>query len=80
MLKTLKLPLQPTPDQHDRLLATMHCFNAACTWIATPGAGPPESAPSQYGRAGSLGPKEPWRPAADHAWRRPLLRPQRTSA
>jgi len=34
MLKTLKLPLQPTPEQHDGLLATMHRFNAACTWIA----------------------------------------------
>ncbi len=48
---------------------------------AAPGAGPPASGPpSPYGRAGSLGPKEPWRPAADHPWRRPLLRPQRASA
>ena len=36
MLKTLKLPLHPTPHQHDHLLATMHRFNAACTGIATP--------------------------------------------
>lgn len=34
MFNTLKLPLQPTPDQHAQLLATMHRFNAACTWIA----------------------------------------------
>jgi IS605 OrfB family transposase len=35
MLLTLKLPLNPMPDQQMPLLATMHRFNAACTWIAT---------------------------------------------
>lgn len=46
---------------------------------ATVVADPPPRPESPYGRAGSLGPKEAWRPAADHPWRRPL-RPQRVSA
>jgi hypothetical protein len=43
-------------------------------------AGPRPGRPAGYGRAGRTGPKEPWRPAADHPWRRPLLRPQRATA
>ena len=35
MRTTLQVKLLPSPDQHAALLATMHAFNAACTWLAT---------------------------------------------
>jgi IS605 OrfB family transposase len=34
MKTTLQVKLLPSPDQHAALVATMHAFNAACTWIA----------------------------------------------
>lgn len=34
MKTTLQVKLLPSPEQHAALLATMHAFNAACTWIA----------------------------------------------
>lgn len=34
MLRTLKIKLHPTEEQHTTLLATMERFNEACNWIA----------------------------------------------
>ena len=34
MKTTLQVKLLPTPAQYAMLKATMHAFNAACTWIA----------------------------------------------
>jgi putative transposase len=34
MKTTLQVKLLPSPAQHETLRATMHAFNAACTWIA----------------------------------------------
>jgi putative transposase len=34
MLRTLKIKLAPTQEEHAILLATMERFNEACNWIA----------------------------------------------
>jgi putative transposase len=35
MKQTMLLKLNPTPEQHQALLDTMHAFNAACNYVAS---------------------------------------------